>query len=97
LALFLLDSRQGITGNDVALYKWMTQHNLKMKERKKSAEEAEADKMQKSVWNTQKSNSKRPENVEDITMPPILYLANKAEDAFEGDIHADFYLKFPGI
>jgi len=30
-------------------------------------------------------------------MPPILYLANKAEDGFEGDIHADFYLKFHGI
>ena len=26
LALFLLDSREGITYNDVALYKWLTYH-----------------------------------------------------------------------
>jgi hypothetical protein len=30
-------------------------------------------------------------------MPPVVYLANKAEDGFEGDIHADFYAKFPQI
>ena len=28
-------------------------------------------------------------------MPPIIYLANKAEDGFEGDILADFYQLFP--
>ena len=36
----------------------------------------------------------------DITanyIPPILYLANKAEDGFEGDILADFYTKFPQL
>ena len=30
-------------------------------------------------------------------IPPILYLANKAEDGFEGDIMADFYSQFPQI
>ena len=25
LALFLMDTRDGITGNDVALYKWLTE------------------------------------------------------------------------
>lgn len=31
-------------------------------------------------------------------MPPLLYLANKAEDglANEGDLLGDFYMKFPG-
>ena len=28
-------------------------------------------------------------------MPPIMYVANKAEDGFEGDILADFYKMFP--
>ena len=28
-------------------------------------------------------------------VPPILYIANKAEDGFEGDILSDFYRKFP--
>ena len=30
-------------------------------------------------------------------MPPIIYLANKAEDGFEGDIMADFYRMLPQI
>ena len=30
-------------------------------------------------------------------IPPILYLANKSEDGFEGDIMADFYRQFPQI
>ena len=30
-------------------------------------------------------------------MPPIIYLANKAEDGFEGDILADFYRMLPQI
>jgi hypothetical protein len=28
-------------------------------------------------------------------VPPIIYLANKAENGFEGEILADFYRKFP--
>ena len=28
-------------------------------------------------------------------IPPILYLANKAEDGYEGDILAEFYTQFP--
>ena len=28
-------------------------------------------------------------------MPQILYIANKAEDGYEGDILGDFFLKFP--
>jgi len=28
-------------------------------------------------------------------VPPIIYLANKSEDGFEGEILADFYRKFP--
>ena len=30
LALFILDSREGITYNDVALYKWLTYHSLRL-------------------------------------------------------------------
>jgi hypothetical protein len=30
LALFTLDCREGITYNDVALYKWLTYHRLKL-------------------------------------------------------------------
>jgi predicted GTPase len=28
-------------------------------------------------------------------MPPIVFVANKCEDGFEGDVLSDFYLKFP--
>jgi len=28
-------------------------------------------------------------------MPPIIFVANKCEDGFEGDVLSDFYLKFP--
>lgn len=28
-------------------------------------------------------------------MPKILYLANKAEDGYEGDLLGEFFLKFP--
>ena len=30
LALFIIDGREGITYNDVALYKWLTYHKLKL-------------------------------------------------------------------
>jgi predicted GTPase len=30
LALFVMDSREGITYNDVALYNWLTQSKLKL-------------------------------------------------------------------
>lgn len=30
-----------------------------------------------------------------VKVPPILYVANKSEDGFEGDILGDFYQKFP--
>lgn len=33
----------------------------------------------------------------DIKIPEILYLANKAEDGYEGDILADFYRHFPHL
>jgi hypothetical protein len=32
---------------------------------------------------------------QDIKIPEILYLANKSDDGFEGDILSDFYLQFP--
>lgn len=28
-------------------------------------------------------------------LPPIVFIANKCEDGFEGDIYSDFYQKFP--
>lgn len=34
LALFVLDSREGITYNDVALYKWLNYHKLKLPQHK---------------------------------------------------------------
>ena len=30
LALFMLDTRDGVTYNDVALYKWLTFHKLRL-------------------------------------------------------------------
>jgi hypothetical protein len=32
---------------------------------------------------------------QDVKVPEILYLANKAENGFEGDILSDFYKMFP--
>jgi predicted GTPase len=32
---------------------------------------------------------------EEIKIPEIIYLANKAENGFEGDLLADFYKMFP--
>lgn len=32
----------------------------------------------------------------DVPIPKILYVANKAEDGFEGDVLGDFFSKFPG-
>jgi len=32
----------------------------------------------------------------EIKVPKILYIANKAEDGYEGDILGDFFQKFPG-
>lgn len=31
----------------------------------------------------------------EVKVPPIIYLANKSEDFFEGDILSDFYKLFP--
>ena len=28
-------------------------------------------------------------------IPPIVFIANKCEDGFEGDVLSDFYTKFP--
>ena len=39
LALFLMDSREGITYNDVALYKWLTYHKLLLPHELKKKEE----------------------------------------------------------
>jgi predicted GTPase len=33
---------------------------------------------------------------EGVKVPKILYIANKSEDGYEGDILGEFYLKFPG-
>jgi predicted GTPase len=30
LALFVMDSREGITYNDVALYKWLNYHKMRL-------------------------------------------------------------------
>jgi GTPase len=35
LALFVLDSREGITYNDVALFKWLNYHKLRLPQHKK--------------------------------------------------------------
>ena len=32
---------------------------------------------------------------QEVKVPRILYVANKAEDGYEGDLLGDFYLKFP--
>ena len=42
LALFLLDGREGITYNDVALYKWLTYHKLKLPKENRKAHNAPA-------------------------------------------------------
>jgi hypothetical protein len=33
----------------------------------------------------------------DIHVPEILYLANKSENGYEGDLLSDFYSMFPNI
>lgn len=34
---------------------------------------------------------------EEMKVPEIIFLANKSEDGFEGDLLADFYRMFPHI
>jgi GTP-binding protein len=34
---------------------------------------------------------------ERIKVPEIIYLANKSENGFEGDILSDFYRMLPGV
>lgn len=162
LALFMLDSRAGITYNDVALYNWLThaisQQNLIKKQVSSDDESSESSATQEpEVFETdylkiledqqaqalQDSNNELGSNFTKITpgkipgvhmlisekqkkkleikkqnkqdktvfekdkkleqidlataIPPIIYLGNKAEDNFEGDIMADFYKMMPQI
>jgi hypothetical protein len=30
-----------------------------------------------------------------MEIPPIIYVSNKSEDGFEGEVLAEFYAKFP--
>ena len=61
----------------------------KVKQRTQKQQEAKAEK-------TVFARDHKFESIDLATaMPPILYLANKAEDGFEGDIMADFYKMFP--
>ena len=30
-------------------------------------------------------------------IPPIIYVSNKSEDGFDGEVLADFYRKFPQL
>ena len=41
LALFVLDSREGITYNDVALFKWLNYHKLRLPQHKKKEASSE--------------------------------------------------------
>lgn len=34
---------------------------------------------------------------QDIKIPDIVYIANKSENGFEGDVLSDFYMMFPHI
>jgi GTPase len=44
-------------------------------------------------------NTKEDKQTNQIDMnqkiPPIIYISNKSEDGFEGEVLADFYKKFP--
>jgi predicted GTPase len=35
--------------------------------------------------------------MQEMKVPPILYIANKSENNFEGDVLADFYSMFPHV
>ena len=153
LALFVLDSREGITYNDVALYNWLTLNQMRIQSDQKkinnlekmrqaregpSMEDFEEEVLipdivtearafqeenmdplekQQAKDKIDRANKKRirDEKLEkmasdfqkqfvnldeifinqEVKVPKILYLANKAEDGNEGDILGDFYMKFP--
>lgn len=59
---------------------------------KKKLEQKKQNKQDKTVF----EKDKKLEQIDLATaIPPILYLGNKAEDNFEGDIMADFYKMMP--
>ncbi len=45
LALFVLDTREGITYNDVALYKWLHYHKLRLPQHRVKSQQALRDEM----------------------------------------------------
>jgi hypothetical protein len=53
LALFLLDTRSGINFNDVALYKWLTENEMSIKDEKSSKKKNKAS----AVRETEESNT----------------------------------------
>ena len=64
------------------------EHLISEKMRKKIEQKAEK-KEERQVYD----KDRKLEQIDLATaIPPIIYLANKAEDGFEGDIMADFYL-----
>ena len=49
LAIFLLDTRDGINYNDVALYNWLTMHSMRIKEDEQKIKTARRERQQRNV------------------------------------------------
>ena len=49
LAIFLLDTRDGINYNDVALYNWLTMHSMRIKEDEQKIKTAWQERQQRNV------------------------------------------------
>ena len=136
LALFLLDSRSGINFSDVALYKWLNYHKLKLPRNEKKEQALSEKERYEQIIEVEKMFTRKMEddtvlrdnpteeavefdkkrfvqhqkmeefrksfkNIDEglmcteIKVPHILYLANKSEDGFEGDMLSEFYQMFP--
>lgn len=65
--------------------------------KQRRAAEREQEQRQKKTINT-KEPQPTEEGVEfSSQIPPIIFIANKCEDGFEGDVLSDFYSKFPEV
>ena len=66
LALFVMDTREGITYNDVALYNWLTLHHMRLKSDQKKVAQIEK---QRAEW---ESEGPSLEDFEDAIVMPSL-------------------------
>lgn len=85
LAIFMLNSREGILPNDLALYKWLV-------EKKAAQIKTKVQKTYISVGDVITGESKIEEIIKDeVEIPPFIVVANKSENGFIGDILNQFH------